>query len=118
MKRVKLAEPMTEQQSYYPTFKSKKMKVREVTITQRNFYIFRMTNECRKYKGYNVIPGVKANNIFELKKKVDKLLDDLMKVINAPIEDCPHCSGYGVIFTGEVNHDEWFKIIGAEDEEV
>lgn len=63
----------------------------------REIKVFEMTHEEAKYKGYTVIKGFSANSQAELADVIDSYLDKLMKTINEPLADCPHCKGVGVI---------------------
>lgn len=55
-------------------------------LKEEEFDIFEMTSENERYKGYTPIKGISANNQTELKDKIDKFLDELMKFINEPTE--------------------------------
>lgn len=57
---------------------------KESIIKEEEFDIFEMTSENERYKGYTPIKGISANNQTELKEKIDKFLDELMKFINEP----------------------------------
>lgn len=57
---------------------------KESLIKEEEFDIFEMTSENERYKGYTPIKGISANNQTELKEKIDKFLDELMKFINEP----------------------------------
>lgn len=57
---------------------------RESVLKEEEFDIFEMTPENERYKGYTPIKGISANNQTELKEKIDKFLDELMKFINEP----------------------------------
>lgn len=61
------------------TFSQKK-----AILAEKEFVIFEMTPENQLYKGYTPIKGMSANNQTELKEKIDKFLDELMKFINEP----------------------------------
>lgn len=75
--------------------KSKKSSKR--MIKSRYIEIFEMTWSPENYKGHTPIKAITAGSHRELKEKVDKYLDKLMKKINEPLIDCPHCNGKGVI---------------------
>jgi hypothetical protein len=64
--------------------------------SNREVPIFEMTNAADKYNGYTVFPGFKGESHADLKRKVNKYLKDLMKIINEPLRDCDHCNGTGV----------------------
>ena len=57
---------------------------KKAIIAEKEFDIFEMTPENQLYKGYTPIKGMSANNQTELKNKIDKFLDELMKFINEP----------------------------------
>lgn len=82
------------------------------TYTHAGSYtIFEMTNSIDKYSGYTVIPELYANDLDELNQKLIKLLDELIKFINKPVNLCPHCEGTGVtdIDSKKINTVEFFK---------
>lgn len=60
------------------------LEKKEEVIEFKEFEIFEMTSESSNYKRYTPIQGVSANNQFELKEKVEKLLENLMSYINEP----------------------------------
>lgn len=68
-----------------------------VVTKDREVEVFEMTPPSEKYRGYTPIYGITARNHAELKKKVDEFLDNLMELINEPIESCRSCKGTGVI---------------------
>ena len=49
------------------------------------------------YRSYPIIPEMCANNENELKEKVDKWLENLIKFINKPLCQCPQCKGLGYV---------------------
>lgn len=51
----------------------------------------------KAYQSYTVQQGIVANNYEELEEKVETYISDLIKEINKPLQDCPHCKGLGVI---------------------
>lgn len=71
--------------------------------THRLVPIFEMTFSPENYKGYTPIKPFKGRDVEDLKKNIDTFCDDLIKVINEPFKDCPHCNGYGVILKGYQN---------------
>ena len=44
-----------------------------------------------------IIKGFTGENQDDLKQKIDAYCEDLIKFINEPIVDCPHCKGRGVV---------------------
>lgn len=67
------------------------------TVTDREADVFEMTSPSQKYKGYTVLPGISAKSHAELKKKLDKMLNELMETINEPLASCKECEGTGVV---------------------
>jgi hypothetical protein len=76
--------------------RSKKVKLVKYQVTDREYEIFEMTPESRKYNGYTVISGITADNHDDLKEKLDSILHKLTEAINAPLASCFHCNGTGV----------------------
>lgn len=74
-----------------------KNKIHTVIKKYNELKIFSMTSMREKYKGYPIIPEMCANNENELKEKVDKWLENLIKLINEPLCQCPQCNGFGYI---------------------
>jgi len=107
-KKINLAEPFTQQwevtknngKSYRPPrYDRRYVSVREVEI-------FEMTYAPKYYQGYTAIPSIEANNEDELKLKIDNICNEIIKVINEPFVDCPHCKGMGVISKDKINVKE------------
>lgn len=63
------------------------------TISKKEVEVF----ECapKAYQKYTVVQGFKGDNLADLKANIDKYLEDLMEVINAPLVECECCNGYG-----------------------
>lgn len=97
-KKINLCTPYEE--TFTPqTFSGKKSKKSSKRmIKSRYIKIFEMTWSPENYKEYTPIEAVIADSHQKLKIKVDKYLDELMKKINEPLIDCPHCNGKGVVF--------------------
>ena len=74
-------------------------KRKPTTITKyrdvRSIVIFKSSPEG--YSGYPIQKGLEANSQRELDEKVTEYLETLIKEINEPLEDCPHCKGKGII---------------------
>lgn len=66
-------------------------------VDNRKVEVFEMTYSPENYKGYTPIPEMVGENIEDLKEKVDKYCEDLIKVINKPLKNCPTCEGKGVL---------------------
>lgn len=95
-KLVPLLEPKTASYSnIFARTKRERNKITYKTHTTKETQIFQMTHNQENYKGYTAIDPIFANNETELKEKVDTWLTGLMDVINAPLYQCPHCSGTG-----------------------
>lgn len=51
-------------------------------------------------KGYGSYPeAISADNYKELEQKVNQWLDDMLKLVNEPVKECPHCAGSGMTLT-------------------
>ncbi|MEX0595128.1 MAG: hypothetical protein WD512_01420, partial [Candidatus Paceibacterota bacterium] len=73
-------------------------------IKDRKAEVFEMTSTKDNHKGYTPIPEMIGDSIEDLQQKVDRYCEELIKIINKPLVDCPHCSGHGVI-----DHDKKVK---------
>lgn len=58
------------------------------------------------YRDYTRCPEVVAANANELELKVKHMLDDLMRFINRPLVQCPHCLGAGAVDEGTYKFKE------------
>ncbi len=97
---VKKKIPLTEKTPYQADvshWKSKKPKYETRYRENREIEIFEMTHDEEKYKGYIPIKPFEGKNIEDLKYNIDSFLEELMKKINEPLIDCPHCKGKGVL---------------------
>lgn len=97
-KKIKKYTP--EEVTYYNIFartEKQRNTPHKKTVKYRNETIFRMTNSVAKYNEYPIIEEMTAKNETELKEKVDTWLSELIKKINEPLVECPHCNGLGVI---------------------
>lgn len=97
-KKIKKYTP--EEVTYYNIFaKTKKQRntPHKKIVKYREETVFKMTNSKSKYDGYPIIEEMTAKNETELKEKVDTWLSELIKKINEPLVECPHCNGLGVI---------------------
>ena len=59
-----------------------------------------MTHDRENYKSYTPVKAIFANTESELKEKIDALLENLIAVINEPLNFCEHCNGTG--YTQEI----------------
>jgi len=87
-KHVELIDPM----KMVPLFsKSKKPKVTYQKHDKWQVY------SIGTDKGYSEIPKFSGKNLKDLEKNIKTYLNDLMKMINNPVKECPCCKGMGVI---------------------
>ena len=76
----------------------KKKRFKQHLVVSRDIKkVFEMTYSPENYRGYTPIKGFLGTDHQDLKKNIDKFLDDLMARINEPLTDCPHCNGMGVV---------------------
>lgn len=97
---VKKQIPLIEGKKYsysnpFARTKKERSKVSFGVQTFKELEIFEMTHDQSKYQNYTVIPSMFANSEAELKEKIDNFLEDLIGVINQPLEQCKHCNGTG-----------------------
>jgi len=95
-KKIALTEPEAYQ-AYVSSFSSRKPKYKIQYRQDRKVTIFEMTHSLANYKGYTQIEPFKGENTKDLQNNVDNFLNNLIKKINKPLIDCPHCKGYGVV---------------------
>jgi len=97
-KIISIAEPHSWQKeiltargkSYHPA------KFQKRYVSDRKIKIFEMTHAEENYKGYTAIPSLIAATEIELVEKMKEWCENVIKEINQPLEDCPHCNGMGV----------------------
>ncbi len=79
--------------------KTKKEQTKPQTAIRRydEVTIFSMTHDRKNYEGYPVIPEMCANSEEELQAKVDEWLLEIIRIINAPLCQCPNCGGTGYV---------------------
>jgi hypothetical protein len=98
-KKIKLATAIKHEKetmkSNGRSYKNRKINVSYQKV--RNIEVFEMTYSPKGYQGYTPIPEIVGTDTEDLKNKIDTYLEDLMKMINEPLEDCPHCNGIGVV---------------------
>lgn len=94
-KVIPLAEPYTQQ--YEHRRGRHKPVITSRYISTREFPIFEITHGNNRWKDCDVVEGFEANTEDLLKHQIDNYLTELMKRINEPLVDCPHCNGKGVI---------------------
>ena len=71
-----------------PRFNTKQISFKEEQI-------FNMAP--RAYQKYNIIRGFKGKNLRELRDNIKDYLDQLMKTLNTPLNECECCKGFGVV---------------------
>jgi len=79
-------------------FSKRKRKPKHVINYRSDRYVkvFEMTSEERQHEGYTPIKGFAGKTHEELKQNIDNYCQELIKFINEPVVDCPHCQGRGV----------------------
>jgi hypothetical protein len=77
--------------------RKRKPKYKTQLKSKRSVEIFEMTHDEQNYEGYTPIKGFKAENTELLKQYIDEYCQELIKFINEPFIDCPHCKGLGVV---------------------
>lgn len=97
-KRVKLHEPNIKKKevlnAHGKSYKTKRYDTRTITHSTS----FCVLEICPKsYNEYQVINGIWAENEEDLWNKVDKIVNNIIEIVNKPVEECPHCKGTGVI---------------------
>jgi len=76
----------------------KKKRFKQHLVVSRDIKkVFEMTYSPENYRGYTPIKGFLGTDHQDLKKNIDKFLDDLMARINEPLIDCSNCNGMGVV---------------------
>ena len=93
---VKKLIPLTEIKSYQVDIsRTKRHKWITKFVKDREIEVFQLAP--KSYNGYPIIEPIHGENYQDLEKNIDKYLSDLIKYINEPLVDCPHCEGRGVI---------------------
>lgn len=98
VKIIPLIEPKII--TYSDIFAKSKREKNKVHTTIKKYNeqkIFSMTSMRETYRNYPIIPEMCANSETELKEKVDMWLENLIKLINEPLCQCPQCKGLGYI---------------------
>lgn len=87
------------------TSRQRKPRLVNYTVESRDVQVFEMTPPSKKYNNYTIIKGIVAKDHKDLKRRIDSFLNNLMDIINEPIESCSACSGSGVKEVKEVKHE-------------
>jgi hypothetical protein len=77
----------------------KKPKMKKSVRRERSVTVFECAPKRKDgvYSGYTQCVTFSGKNWEDLRKNIRQYLKMIMKVINRPLVDCPHCEGYGVI---------------------
>jgi len=51
----------------------------------------------KSYQSYSIVQPFAGKDYEALQSNIQAFLEDLMKTINAPLIDCPHCNGSGIV---------------------
>ena len=103
-KLIPLYEP--KQLTYTNIFgrtKKEREKLHTTIKKYNDFKIFEMTHDNERHSGYTPIPKLVANNEWELKEKLDNLLEYLIELINEPLNYCEHYKGTGIVQDSPMN---------------
>lgn len=72
-------------------------KPRVETRYQRTRTVVMLEIAPHKYQNYSPAPVFEGADYDDMIKNLNEYLEELMAAINAPLVDCPHCQGTGVI---------------------
>ena len=97
-KKVKIKPYVVAHETKKPNGKSYSLpRIKNITYQHKNYQIFEMTYSPKNYNRYTPIPGFKGESLEDLHNNIKDYLDHLMYLINEPLEECPHCEGFGII---------------------
>lgn len=99
VKRIALARPFTHR-AEIRTAKGKSYKKRrwqETYMKTRDAKAFEMTWAPKCYGDYTPMQEFRGENWDNLEQNINKFLEELMTIINTPLQECPNCNGMGVI---------------------
>lgn len=100
-KRIQLSEKEEYTVDENFNFFGRKRKPRFVTKyrVERKMPIYKIAPRLKGtvYNGYPEAPIFRGENTKNLDENIKEYLDEIMKEINKPLKDCPHCKGQGVI---------------------
>lgn len=93
-KRLKLAEPYSTTYNANANNKRRKADWRTQQHTHKtvNVILFEDSSSTKKYP-----PEIHGKDLDDLNKNLEEYLNNMIKMINEPYDECPHCNGYGVI---------------------
>lgn len=98
-KKINLSKPYTTQHEILTkagkSYRSP--KYRKKLHTSKEIEIFEMTPPREKYRKYTVLSGLRGDNHDDLQKNLDLYLEELISVINEPLQVCDCCNGTGVV---------------------
>lgn len=89
--------PLSEKESFQINVGKKKPKFETRFRDIRKLKCFSIAP--KEYQDYPLVEPFIGNSYDDLRKNIQVFLDDLMRKINEPLIDCPHCKGLGVIFS-------------------
>lgn len=99
-KKISLYEPYSKMVDSNASWRNSRRKPKwvEKIISTKSETIINLTDgsSSNDYKA-DYVPELVGENCEDLKIKLNKYLDDLMKIINTPYCECPHCQGWGLI---------------------
>jgi hypothetical protein len=87
--------PRSEKEPFQINVGKKKPKVETQFRDNRKLECYSIAP--KEYQDYPIVVPFRGNSYDDLKKNIQVFLEDLMKKINEPLMDCPHCKGLGVI---------------------
>jgi hypothetical protein len=101
-KRIPLAEKETYTVDENFNFFSKRKRVPKMVTkyrVERKKIIYEIAprKDGKVYGSYPEAPIFRGENARNLKANIDEYLKSLIKEINRPLHDCPHCKGIGVV---------------------
>lgn len=73
----------------------------KVLVNTRETRIFEMTYSPENYKGYTAVKPMFGESEDDLNQKMMEYCKSIVDLINAPVGDCPHCDGQGVVYRRE-----------------
>lgn len=96
-KRISFEDPEEYTVNVNAMYSRRKPKYEKRYRTHRDVTLFTLNNNKNCKYGVTVNPFVGENQT-DLKNKIETFLKELMEHVNAPVVDCPHCNGDGVVY--------------------